>query len=275
MFRSLRFQLPALFFAGVIVFALVATAISFRLLAVVHHRPRPGRLAARGRRADAALRRAGDGVQRPGARTAARGRDGRPHLLRAGRARHRRRAAAAHAAEAVDRLRLGRAWEDAAIRPRAAGIDKTWLAVAQPLELGRKRGGSVFAGALVVTKPKDQLATQRGAAAGADRARAARRPPGGGDPRYFHLAAADASRARAFSRRGRGCARQLRRGGPSVRGGNEVSLLSNRFAVMARRLGEAEQLERNFLMSVSHELRTPLTAIRGHVAALQRGPRRG
>ena len=32
MFRSLRFQLPALFFAGVIVFALVATAISFRLL---------------------------------------------------------------------------------------------------------------------------------------------------------------------------------------------------------------------------------------------------
>src|ERR1043165_6886003 len=32
MLRSLRFQLPALFFAGVIVFALVATAISFRLL---------------------------------------------------------------------------------------------------------------------------------------------------------------------------------------------------------------------------------------------------
>ena len=32
MFRSLRFQLPALFFAGVIVFALVATAISFQLL---------------------------------------------------------------------------------------------------------------------------------------------------------------------------------------------------------------------------------------------------
>src|SRR3954447_2986179 len=32
MFRSLRFQLPALFFAGVIVFALVAAAISFQLL---------------------------------------------------------------------------------------------------------------------------------------------------------------------------------------------------------------------------------------------------
>src|ERR671932_709556 len=34
---------------------------------------------------------------------------------------------------------------------------------------------------------------------------------------------------------------------------------------------EAEQQERNFLMSVSHELRTPLTAIMGHVDALREG----
>jgi signal transduction histidine kinase len=40
---------------------------------------------------------------------------------------------------------------------------------------------------------------------------------------------------------------------------------------MASRLSEAEQLERNFLMTVSHELRTPLTAIRGHVDALREG----
>ena len=40
---------------------------------------------------------------------------------------------------------------------------------------------------------------------------------------------------------------------------------------MTARLAEAEELERNFLMSVSHELRTPLTAIRGHVAALREG----
>jgi len=40
---------------------------------------------------------------------------------------------------------------------------------------------------------------------------------------------------------------------------------------MASRLSEAEQLERNFLMTVSHELRTPLTAIRGHVGALREG----
>src|SRR5439155_7916217 len=40
---------------------------------------------------------------------------------------------------------------------------------------------------------------------------------------------------------------------------------------MAERLSDAEQQERNFLMSVSHELRTPLTAIRGHVDALREG----
>ena len=40
---------------------------------------------------------------------------------------------------------------------------------------------------------------------------------------------------------------------------------------MAARLAEAQELERNFLMSVSHELRTPLTGIRGHVAALREG----
>jgi signal transduction histidine kinase len=58
---------------------------------------------------------------------------------------------------------------------------------------------------------------------------------------------------------------------PEVPGGTEVGHLADRFREMARRLSEAEQLERNFLMSVSHELRTPLTAIRGHVAALSEG----
>ena len=58
---------------------------------------------------------------------------------------------------------------------------------------------------------------------------------------------------------------------PAVPGGTEVGHLADRFREMARRLSEAEQRERNFLMSVSHELRTPLTAIRGHVAALSEG----
>ena len=56
-----------------------------------------------------------------------------------------------------------------------------------------------------------------------------------------------------------------------VRGGGEIGHLAERFREMAARLAEAEERERNFLMSVSHELRTPLTAIQGHVAALREG----
>src|SRR5437763_5263345 len=58
---------------------------------------------------------------------------------------------------------------------------------------------------------------------------------------------------------------------PLPRGSDEISLLSQRFADMAAKLAESEQLSRNFLMSVSHELRTPLTAIRGHISALREG----
>jgi signal transduction histidine kinase len=58
---------------------------------------------------------------------------------------------------------------------------------------------------------------------------------------------------------------------PEVRGGGEISDLADRFRDMAARLGEAEERERNFLMTVSHELRTPLTAIRGHVEAMREG----
>jgi signal transduction histidine kinase len=58
---------------------------------------------------------------------------------------------------------------------------------------------------------------------------------------------------------------------PSVPGGGEISDLATRFGQMAEQLREAEEVERNFLMTVSHELRTPLTAIRGHVEALLEG----
>jgi len=58
---------------------------------------------------------------------------------------------------------------------------------------------------------------------------------------------------------------------PEVPGSGEISHLATRFREMASRLSEAEEQERNFLMSVSHELRTPLTAIRGHVDALREG----
>ncbi|HET7046400.1 MAG TPA: HAMP domain-containing sensor histidine kinase [Gaiellaceae bacterium] len=58
---------------------------------------------------------------------------------------------------------------------------------------------------------------------------------------------------------------------PELRGSDEIGHLASRFREMAARLAEAEKLERNFLMTVSHELRTPLTAIRGHVSALRDG----
>jgi len=58
---------------------------------------------------------------------------------------------------------------------------------------------------------------------------------------------------------------------PTVPARDEIGHLAERFAEMATRLREAEELERNFLMTVSHELRTPLTAIRGHVEALREG----
>jgi signal transduction histidine kinase len=58
---------------------------------------------------------------------------------------------------------------------------------------------------------------------------------------------------------------------PDVHGRDEIADLADSFRQMAARLSEAEELERNFLMTVSHELRTPLTAIRGHVEALREG----
>ncbi len=56
-----------------------------------------------------------------------------------------------------------------------------------------------------------------------------------------------------------------------VRAPGEIGHLTERFGEMAERLAEAESRERDFLMSVSHELRTPLTAIRGHISALREG----
>src|SRR5215210_4826468 len=58
---------------------------------------------------------------------------------------------------------------------------------------------------------------------------------------------------------------------PALSGRDEIADLADSFRQMASRLSEAEELERNFLMTVSHELRTPLTAIRGHVEALREG----
>lgn len=58
---------------------------------------------------------------------------------------------------------------------------------------------------------------------------------------------------------------------PDVRARDEIAALAESFRQMAGRLKETDELERNFLLTVSHELRTPLTAIKGHLEALREG----
>jgi signal transduction histidine kinase len=146
--------------------------------------------------------------------------------------------------------------------------DETFLAVAQPLRLENK--GPPF-GALVVATPKDELRdrwvtlVERLALA------------------FLVAILVVGALALYLSRRITrpvldlsNAADEIAAGNyavsvPEVPGGGEIEHLAARFRSMAERLSEAEEQERNFLMSVSHELRTPLTAIRGHVEALREG----
>ena len=146
------------------------------------------------------------------------------------------------------------------------GSDRTFLAVAQPVTLG----GETF-GALVLARPKTQLREQwlvllarvglaflagLGVAVGL----------------VWYLSRRLTRPVLALSR----AADQVAQGRydaelPETRSRDEIGHLTERFREMTERLAEADELTRNFLMSVSHELRTPLTAIRGHVDALREG----
>jgi signal transduction histidine kinase len=150
------------------------------------------------------------------------------------------------------------------------GANKTYLAVANPLRLGRGKGSVQF-GSLVVAKPKTELNQQliplleRLAAASIGGLLVA-------GLLVWYLSRRITRPVLALS----DAADEVARGRydvavPDVRGEDEIGHLAGRFRDMAARLSEAEEQERNFLMSVSHELRTPLTAIRGHVDALREG----
>jgi signal transduction histidine kinase len=149
---------------------------------------------------------------------------------------------------------------------RPSGASRSYLAVAYPLTFGVQRFGS-----MVIAKPKTELTSRLSTL-------------------FERLAIAFAvgiaiSCGLAFylSRRITEPVLALARAADQVAGGDyavelpakrthdEIGKLADRFEEMAKRLGEAEQRERNFLMTVSHELRTPLTAIGGHVAALREG----
>jgi len=148
------------------------------------------------------------------------------------------------------------------------GAHKTYLAVARPLKLEKK--GPAF-GDLIVAKPKTEL-NQRLIPL---LERLAIASLGGiivAGLLGWYLSRRITRPVLALSR----ATDEIARGRydvdvPEVRSGDEIGHLADRFREMAARLAEAEQQERNFLMSVSHELRTPLTAIRGHVDALREG----
>jgi signal transduction histidine kinase len=262
MLRSLRFRLPALFLLGFLFAGLVSTAIAFRLFQNYTHD-----------RALQDLRRESAGAVRL-------------YEKEAGRA-------------SVSPLDIERATGDRlfyipvaqgftllqpldALPPKTINMKElerthkveftlhrtgtTYLAVARPIELN----GHLF-GALVVAKANADLQSQL-------------------TPLLRRLALAFAIGllvasllALYLSRRITGPLRTLSRAAdevargryevevPEVPGKTEIAQLAERFRGMAERLAEAEELERNFLMTVTHELRTPLTAIQGHVAALREG----
>jgi two-component system sensor histidine kinase BaeS len=56
-----------------------------------------------------------------------------------------------------------------------------------------------------------------------------------------------------------------------VEGAAEIATLAMAFNDLATQLRQAQEAERNFLLSVSHELKTPLTAIRGYAEAVEDG----
>jgi signal transduction histidine kinase len=269
-FRSLRFRLPAFFLIGIVLSGVIAAAIAFGLFqSYVQDRTRdelrrnakglahlyqqqalasqdkgrpPVRLSAKDLEAAS-----GDLIYYAGGKLFLRGQPGLKHLP----------------------LNYFPNWK--APRSRSfefvpPGLHETYFAVSWPLFLDSK---DPF-GTLVVATPKDTLRSgwitlmQRLAIAFGIGALIA-----GGLGWWLSrrittpvLALADA-------------ADQVARGNYDVHlprpSDDEIGDLSTRFTEMARRLGEVEELERNFLMTVSHELRTPLTAIRGHVGALREG----
>jgi two-component system OmpR family sensor kinase len=146
------------------------------------------------------------------------------------------------------------------------GTDRKYLAAAYPITVG----GDTF-GALVVAKPRAELRSRWLVLLGrVGLAFLAGLIVAAGLVWYFSRRLT--SPVLALSR----AADQVAAGRydaelPQTKSGDEVGHLTDRFREMTQRLAEAQRRERNFLMVVSHELRTPVTAIRGHVDALSEG----
>ena len=272
MLRSLRFQLPALFLLAVVIAGLVSAAIALRLFrSYAENRSRQQAYAEVGREASGITQLYGKqaGLKLLSAK--------RLELATGDRIFFSPRAPGLDLfpgqGHAFTPLPKG-VVNERAIRTRKKplnfvfqpkGSDDRLLAAALPLSVGDS-----FFGTLVVAKPETVL-NQRWLAL---------------VERLLIAFAGGVLVAGAFawylSRRITTPVLQLSRAADEVargnydvevpsRGGGEIGLLADSFREMASRLSEAEELERNFLMTVTHELRTPLTAIRGHVEALREG----
>src|SRR5919202_79126 len=274
--RSLRFRLPAIFLAGVVIAGLITALLSLRLFQSYAHDDTLKTL----RRQAAGLARVyqAQAVQSvdkgsPAPRFAA------PLLERATGTRLYYAGAQIFPGQlsglrhldrnAVDWKRMN-AGTAQTLEFRPPGANRTYLAVAQPL-----RFGSETFGALVVARPRAELRERWlgllgrvGIAVGAGLLVAlglvwylSRRLT---EPVLALSRAADEVAAGRYET-------EL----PEPHSRDEIGHLTERFQEMTERLAEAERRERHFLMAVSHELRTPLTALRGHVEALHEGLARG
>jgi two-component system, OmpR family, sensor kinase len=270
--RSLRFRLPAFFLASIVLSGLVAAALAFRLLdsyTLSRARAELNREAAGlndlyaywiahsnyAMPADKLRRASGDRLYYipafPGVGIFPREAPKFPRLSRR--------------TVSVDDLRRGKTIQFEFV-PR--GQHKTYIAVAKPLFLGPDRQ---FGGAFVAARPRNQLGTRVIPLVG----RLGLALLGGlivAGLLAVYLTSRITRPVRRLSRLADDIAEGRRDVDvPRVPGGGEIGHLADRLGEMTSRLAEAEERERNFLMSVSHELRTPLTAIRGHVEALREG----
>jgi two-component system OmpR family sensor kinase len=268
--RSLRFQLPALFLLGVVIAGLVSAAIALRLFRTyAQNRARA--------QAYGELAREASGLTQLYAKQAglkllsakklelATGGD---RIFYSGLNPFPGQGPAFRQLPkgALDIKRVQKANRPVRFELRLPGTDRTMLAAARPLKIGRQTFGVI-----VVAKAKTVL-NQRWLAL-IERlllAFAGGVAVAGGFVWYLTrritTPVLDLSHAADEIAAGRYDVAV-----PRVPGGGEIDHLADRFRDMAARLAEAEELERNFLMTVSHELRTPLTAIRGHVEALREG----
>jgi signal transduction histidine kinase len=273
MFRSLRFRLPALFLAGAALAGLVSTVISIGLFQDYTE----DRLVAELRREARGL----TSLYAEQARRVQEAPEGRePIPIATGRLEQ---ASGSRLYYAGARIFFGQRsglrglphdivpWGDGQVRTFSftpPGARREYLAVSSPIKLGRDEP---YFGTLIVAKPRAELRerwltlAERLALAG-----------------LVGLAVAGALAwylTRRITKPVESLAEasdQIAEGRydvalPRVPAGDEIGHLASRFGQMAERLQEADELERNFLMTVSHELRTPLTAIRGHVDALREG----